>query len=109
PDLILNPISGLHYSSQVTPSMPTASRVPTKNVKHSQGGLMRTSLGRLAFLAAALGSFILGSAQAQEVKGGATTAGAPMSPSLVPVTQAMLDSASSDGVNHMHPNSNYEQ
>ena len=32
-----------------------------------------------------------------------------MSPSLVPVTQAMLDAAAGDGVNHLHPNSNYEQ
>ena len=32
-----------------------------------------------------------------------------MSASLVPVTQAMLDAAGSDGVNHLHSNSNYEQ
>src|SRR5207248_1328394 len=44
-----------------------------------------------------------------EVKGGTTTTGAPMSPSLVPVTQGMLDDAAGDGLNHLHPNSNYEQ
>src|SRR6266540_4855269 len=61
------------------------------------------------FVAAGLGSLALGGVQAQEVKGGATTAGAPMSSSLVPVTQAMLDAAANDGTNHLHPNSNYEQ
>ena len=66
---------------------------------------MRTRLG--FFIAASLLAF--GSGQAQEVKGGATTTAAPMSPSLVPVTQAMLDAAAGDGVNHLHSNSNYEQ
>ena len=61
------------------------------------------------FVAASLGSLALSGAQAQEVKGGATTAGAPMSSSLAPVTQAMLDAAAKDGTNHLHPNSNYEQ
>src|SRR6266498_666836 len=60
-------------------------------------------------VAASLGSLALGGGQAQEVKGGATTAGAPMSSSLAPVTQAMLDAAAKDGANHLHPNSNYEQ
>ena len=66
---------------------------------------MRTRLG--FFIAASLLAF--GNVQAQEVKGGATTTAAPMSPSLVPVTQAMLDAAAGDGLNHLHPNSNYEQ
>src|SRR6266508_3464474 len=72
---------------------------------------MRASLStRLRFfVAASLGSLALGGVQAQEVKGGATTAGAPMSSSLAPVTQAMLDAAAKDGTNHLHPNSNYEQ
>src|SRR6266545_6424862 len=72
---------------------------------------MRASLStRLRFfVAASLGSLALGGVQAQEVKGGATTAGAPMSSSLAPVTQAMLDAAAKDGANHLHPNSNYEQ
>src|SRR3989449_408376 len=68
---------------------------------------MRTRLR--FFIAASLCSLAFSSVQAQEVKGGSTTAGAPMSPSLVPVTQAMLDAAASDGLNHLHPNSNYEQ
>jgi len=69
---------------------------------------MRTSLSTHLrfFVAASLGSLVLGGAQAQEVKGGATTAGAPMSSSLVPVSQAMLDAAAGDGRNHLHPNSN---
>jgi PQQ-dependent dehydrogenase (methanol/ethanol family) len=71
---------------------------------------MRTSLRHLGFLVVAgLCSFSLGVAHAQEVKGSSTTTGAPMSPSLVPVTQAMLDAAAGDGLNHLHPNSNYEQ
>ncbi len=61
------------------------------------------------FIAASLCSLAFGSVHAQEVKGGTTTAGAPMSASLVPVTQAMLDAAAGDGLNHLHPNSNYEQ
>ena len=61
------------------------------------------------FVAASLCSLAFGGVQAQEVKGGTTTAGAPMSPSLVPVTQAMLDGAAGDALNHLHPNSNYEQ
>ncbi|TMH20772.1 MAG: quinonprotein alcohol dehydrogenase, partial [Betaproteobacteria bacterium] len=61
------------------------------------------------FVAAGLCSLAFGGVQAQEVKGGTTTAGAPMLPSLVPVTQAMLDGAAGDALNHLHPNSNYEQ
>jgi len=61
------------------------------------------------FIAAGLGSLVLTGVQAQEVKGGATTTAAPMSSSLVPVTQAMLDAAAGDGANHLHSNSNYEQ
>ena len=45
---------------------------------------MRTRLR--FFIAASLCSLAFASVQAQEVKGGATTTGAPMSPSLVPVT-----------------------
>src|SRR5882672_11427204 len=78
---------------------------------------MRTSLGShlrslaAAFIAAFIvaGLCLAAGAQAQEVKGGSTTTGAPMSPSLVPVTQAMLDAAAGDALNHLHPNSNYEQ
>src|SRR5438132_10076607 len=77
------------------------------NTQQSQGGSMRTRLR--FFIAASLCSLAFASVQAQEVKGGATTTGAPMSPSLVPVTQAMLDAAAGDGLNHLHPNSNYEQ
>ena len=68
---------------------------------------MRTPLR--FFVAASLCSLAFGGVQAQEVKGGTTTAGAPMLPSLVPVTQAMLDGAAGDALNHLHPNSNYEQ
>src|SRR6266853_501693 len=77
------------------------------NTQRSQGGFMRTRLR--FFIAASLCSLALSGVQAQEVKGGTTTAGAPMSASLVPVTQAMLDAAAGDGLNHLHPNSNYEQ
>src|SRR5437870_10531445 len=77
------------------------------NTQQSQGGSMRIRLA--FFIAASLCSLAFASAQAQEVKGGTTTTGAPMSPSLVPVTQAMLDAAAGDGLNHLHPNSNYEQ
>src|SRR5260221_9763035 len=70
-----------------------------------RGGFMR--IGLRFFIAASL--FAFGNVQAQEVKGGATTTAAPMSPSLAPVTQAMLDASAGDGVNHLHPNSNYEQ
>src|SRR5258708_3629497 len=77
------------------------------NTQQSQGGFMRTRLRY--FIAASLCSLAFGSVQGQEVKGGTTTAGAPMSSSLVPVTQAMLDGAAGDGLNHLHPNSNYEQ
>src|SRR5712692_2934098 len=77
------------------------------NTQRSQGGFMRTRLR--FFIAASLCSLTLSGVQAQEVKGGTTTAGAPMSASLVPVTQAMLDAAAGDGLNHLHPNSNYEQ
>jgi PQQ-dependent dehydrogenase (methanol/ethanol family) len=70
---------------------------------------MRTSLGNLRVLAVVVCTFIVGGTQAQEVKGGSTTAGAKMSSSLVPVTQAMLDAAGKDGKNHLHSNSNYEQ
>jgi alcohol dehydrogenase (cytochrome c) len=68
---------------------------------------MRTSLCSLGFLAAA--ALCFAAAQAQEVKGAATTTAAPMSSSLVPVTQAMLDAAAKDDKNHLHSNSNYEQ
>src|SRR5213079_57977 len=77
------------------------------NTRQSQGGSMRTRFR--FFVAASLCSLAFGSVQAQEVKGGTTTTGAPMSPSLVPVTQGMLDDAAGDGLNHLHPNRNYEQ
>src|SRR5262245_5834531 len=67
---------------------------------------MRFPLSSLLY--AAVCSIAL-TAQAQEVKGGATTTGAKMSASLSPVTQAMLDGAAKDDKNHLHPNSNYEQ
>jgi alcohol dehydrogenase (cytochrome c) len=72
---------------------------------------MRTSPStRLrSFIAASLCSLALGGVHAQEVKGGATTAAAPMSASLAPVTQAMLDAAANDGRNHLLTNGNYEQ
>jgi alcohol dehydrogenase (cytochrome c) len=65
---------------------------------------------RLVSVAAA-SAFALGfavSAPAQEVGGSATTTSSPMSSSLVPVTQAMLDGAAKDGKNWIHANGNYD-
>jgi len=47
-------------------------------------------------------------AAAQEVGGSATTTSSPMSSSLVPVTQAMLDGAAKDARNWVHSNGNYD-
>ncbi len=49
-----------------------------------------------------------GSTIAQET-GTATTTSAPMSSALVPVSQAMLDAAQSDGKNWLHSNGSYAQ
>jgi alcohol dehydrogenase (cytochrome c) len=68
---------------------------------------MRTSLIRFALALAGLCPLVV--VQAQEVKGGPTTAGAKMPASLAPVTQSMLDGAAKDDKNHLHPNSNYDQ
>jgi PQQ-dependent dehydrogenase (methanol/ethanol family) len=46
---------------------------------------------------------------AQEVTGTATTTSAPMSSALQPVTQEMLNRASADASNWLHPNGSYEQ
>ena len=40
---------------------------------------------------------------------GATTSARPMSPSLAPITQAMLDGAGKDSKNWLHSNGSYEQ
>ena len=50
-----------------------------------------------------------GTAWAQEVTGGATTAAKPMTKAPAPVTQAMLDAAAGDAKNWIHSNGSYEQ
>ena len=65
---------------------------------------------RLASVAAA-SALVIGfaaSAAGQEVGGAATTMGMPMSASLAPVTQAMLNGAAKDQRNWLHSNGNYE-
>ena len=65
---------------------------------------------RLASVAAA-SALVIGfaaSPAAQEVGGSATTMGMPMSGSLAPVTQAMLNGAAKDQRNWLHSNGNYE-
>ncbi|PYM05206.1 MAG: quinonprotein alcohol dehydrogenase, partial [Candidatus Rokuibacteriota bacterium] len=49
------------------------------------------------------------SSTADEVQGSATTMSAPMSSSLVSVTQEMLNRAGADADNWLHPNGSYEQ
>ncbi len=46
---------------------------------------------------------------AQEITGGATSSAKPMSKSLVPITQSMLNDAASDAKNWIHSNGSYEQ
>src|SRR5215468_9271970 len=65
---------------------------------------------RLASVAAA-SALVIGfaaSAPAQAVGGAATTMGMPMSGSLAPVSQAMLNGAAKDQRNWLHSNGNYE-
>ncbi len=49
------------------------------------------------------------SSAADDVQGSATTMSAPMSSSLVPVTQEMLNRAGADANNWLHSNGSYEQ
>ncbi len=58
--------------------------------------------------ALALACAFVVTANAQEISGGATTTGSPMSPALVPVTQAMLDGAAADTKNWIHSNGSYD-
>ncbi|MGB8338230.1 MAG: PQQ-binding-like beta-propeller repeat protein, partial [Burkholderiales bacterium] len=48
-------------------------------------------------------------ATGQEIQNTATTTGAPMSSSLVPVSQSMLDASLGDGNNWLHSNGDYTQ
>lgn len=67
---------------------------------------------RLAVISLAIGvvlAGILSSVAAQETPGAATSAAAPMSSALVPVTQAMLDASEKDDKNFLHPNGSYSQ
>ncbi|MEY4729213.1 MAG: hypothetical protein RL020_371 [Pseudomonadota bacterium] len=48
-------------------------------------------------------------ASAQEIQNTSTTAGAPMSSSLTPVSQSMLDASLGDGNNWLHSNGDYTQ
>jgi alcohol dehydrogenase (cytochrome c) len=63
---------------------------------------------RLASAAAVLAFGFAASATAQEVGGSSTMVSMPMSPSLVPVTQAMLDGAAKDPKNWIQANGNYD-
>src|SRR5713101_6084878 len=49
------------------------------------------------------------SSAADEIQGSATTMSAPMSSSLISVTQEMLNRAGADADNWLHPNGSYEQ
>jgi alcohol dehydrogenase (cytochrome c) len=72
---------------------------------------MASHFSRL-FAVAVASAFALGfaaSTAAQEVAGSATTTTAPMSSSLVPVSQAMLDAAGGDAKNWIHANGSYDQ
>ena len=72
---------------------------------------MSSQFVRLA-AAAAASTFALGFSalcNAQETPGAATTTARPMSASLAPVTQAMLDGAGNDSKNWLHPNGSYDQ
>ena len=69
---------------------------------------MKSSLKNLNLLAAAVLAGSIGNAfAASEIEGGATTSGAPMSSSLAPVTQAMLDTAEGDKNGWLHSNMGY--
>jgi PQQ-dependent dehydrogenase (methanol/ethanol family) len=69
---------------------------------------MKSSLKKLNLLAAALLVGSIGNAfAASEIEGGATTSGAPMSSSLAPVTQAMLDASEGDKNGWLHSNIGY--
>jgi glucose dehydrogenase len=68
---------------------------------------MKSSLKNLNLLAAAVLAGSIGNAFAVEIEGGATTAGAPMSSSLVPITQAMLDASEGDKSHWLHSNMAY--
>ena len=54
-------------------------------------------------------ALVSASVSAQEMAAGATTSARPMSPSLAPITQAMLDGAGKDSKNWLHSNGSYEQ
>ncbi len=62
--------------------------------------------GTAVALALACGYSVSGTAQ--EISGSATTTGSPMSSSLIPVTQAMLDGAGKDTKNWIHSNGSYD-
>ena len=60
-------------------------------------------------LLVALATLASAAAGAQEIQGGQGIKPIPMSKSLVPVTQAMLDASLKDNKNWLHPNGSYEQ
>ena len=71
---------------------------------------MSFRLVRLATVAPAFALAIVSvAAAAQEVGAGATTSAKPMSASLAPISQAMLDGAGKDSKNWLHANGSYEQ
>jgi PQQ-dependent dehydrogenase (methanol/ethanol family) len=71
---------------------------------------MSSRLVRLAVAAPAVAlALVAVTAAAQEVGAGATTSARPMSASLAPISQAMLDGAGKDSKNWLHSNGSYEQ
>ena len=69
---------------------------------------MKSSLKKLNLLAVAVLAGSIGNAfAASEIEGGATTTGAPMSSSLAPVTQAMLDASEGDKNSWLQSNIDY--
>src|SRR5689334_13217421 len=100
-----------HYNG-VCQSVPRALSQSTSNHQGTRGGPhpmieRNKQLARIALVAAGV-ALSLG-AYAQETGTADTTVAKPMSKSLAPVTQAMLDNAASDPKNWIHSNGSYAQ
>src|SRR5689334_8567966 len=100
-----------HYNG-VCQSVPRALSQSTSNHQGTRGGPhpmieRNKQLARIALVAAGV-ALSLGS-YAQETGTADTTVAKPMSKSLQPVTQAMLDNAASDPKNWIHSNGSYAQ
>jgi alcohol dehydrogenase (cytochrome c) len=70
---------------------------------------MKSITGIVPKLLVALATLASAAAGAQEIQGGQGIKPIPMSTSLTPVTQAMLDASLKDNKNWLHPNGSYEQ